>query len=216
MRARKAIIAPEALSFSAPPWPEIRAPERVRELAEVFTNEREINSMLDLVADDASDIDSRFLEPSCGSGNFLVAILKRKLETIALEGKRQKDCEFDSLRALASIYGIDISLRNINDARKQMKATMEWFYSSRLNTYKPRKGYKPAIDYIVRKNVVKGDMLNGVEKIKFTEFDHSKSHKFRQRIFRLPDLIEAYRFDGMRPRPIEEIPMKNYWELSGK
>lgn len=210
------VLTDEDDDLAALPKLEIRGRDRVRELAEVFTHEREVNAMLDLVADSAANIESRFLEPSCGNGNFLVAILHRKLETVHRNFRQQKDFEFNSLKALASIYGVDIDSHNVKEARERMHAVMLDFYSNRMNTTRPTEGYLPAVDYILKKNIIPGDMLNGVNKIKFTEFSSPKIYKFQQRVFKLADLMEDGLFGWMGPAPVQEIAMKHYWELAKK
>lgn len=192
---------------------EARGRERVRDLAEVFTAEREVEAMLDLVSDSAASIDARFLEPSCGNGNFLVAILHRKLATVYRRHKKQKPFEFNSLKALASIYGVDIDGHNIREARDRMKLTMLDFYSTHLNTARQTSGFSQAVEYILQKNVRVGDMLNDEENVNFVEFTTPKINKFQQRTFRLSDMLASEKFDWRGPPPIEEVPMKNYWEL---
>lgn len=88
---------------------QIKSRQRVKDHAEVFTAEREVKAMCDLVNDELSRIDSKVLEPSCGNGNFLVEIYARKL-------KNCKD-EKDGLKALASIVGIDIQADNCEESR---------------------------------------------------------------------------------------------------
>lgn len=192
---------------------EARGRDRVRDLAEVFTAEREVEAMLDLVADSAASIESRFLEPSCGNGNFLVAILQRKLATVLRRHKKQKAFEFNSLKALASIYGVDIDGHNVREAREHMKVFMVRFYSTHMNTSRQTDGYVTAIEYILQKNIIVGDMLNGVDKISFVEFSSPKINRFQQRIFRLSDMMTAEKFDWRGPPSIAEVPMRNYWEL---
>lgn len=93
---------------------QIKTKERVREHGEVFTNEREVKSMCDLIPQYVWDnIESTFLEPTCGNGNFLVEIYARKLE-------RCKD-ERDGLKALASIVGLDIQEDNVIESRNRLK-----------------------------------------------------------------------------------------------
>ncbi|MCI5779818.1 MAG: winged helix-turn-helix transcriptional regulator [Lentisphaeria bacterium] len=97
--------------------------QRVVDHGEVMTARREVDAMLDLVKQETERIESRFLEPACGTGNFLIVILERKLAVIerklAQQEKRLKKAEKrpgwkapsyepDSLLALSSIYGIDI------------------------------------------------------------------------------------------------------------
>lgn len=94
---------------------QIKSKKRVREFAEVFTAEREVKAMCDLIPQEVWDnIESTFLEPSCGTGNFLVEIYKRKLE-------RCRD-ERDGLKALASIVGLDIQADNVDESRRRLKA----------------------------------------------------------------------------------------------
>ena len=92
---------------------QIKSRKRVKDFAEVYTNEREVKAMCDLIPKETWDnIESTFLEPACGNGNFLVEILSRKF-------KRCKD-EKDGLKALASIVGIDIQADNCEESRKRL------------------------------------------------------------------------------------------------
>ena len=121
---------------------QIKSKKRVKDFGEVFTNPREVNAMLDLVKEETEKIDSTFLEPSCGTGNFLVEILKRKLG-VARDDDEKK-------RALKSIYGIDIQQDNVDMSKKRMLAIMvecvEW------------NSVQDCID-ILNKNIVQGDFL---------------------------------------------------------
>lgn len=94
---------------------QIKSRKRVAERGEVFTNSREVNAMLDLVKEETSRIDSRFLEPACGTGNFLIEILRRKLKAV---NPHQKDIQ--SAVAVSSIYGVDIMPDNIEESRQRM------------------------------------------------------------------------------------------------
>ena len=94
---------------------QIKSKERVAAHGEVFTAEREVNAMLDLVKQETERIDSRFLEPACGTGNFLVKILERKLDVVKKKYRRSPlDFERNSVLALSSIYGVDILADNIS------------------------------------------------------------------------------------------------------
>lgn len=103
----------------------IKSKERVRDLAEVFTSEREVKSMLDLVCYLSENTENTFLEPACGNGNFLIEILRRRLNTVYIKNKNkqnnQVDIEFSIIRSIASIYGIDISEENVIEAREIAK-----------------------------------------------------------------------------------------------
>lgn len=95
---------------------QIKTKERVKLHGEVFTADREVKAMCDLVSDECMRYDSMFLEPACGNGNFLVEILERKLESI----KDDKDYLHKSIIAVGSIYGIDIMLDNILECRGRL------------------------------------------------------------------------------------------------
>ena len=90
--------------------------ERVTAHGEVFTAQREVNSMCNLVAEECSDPHATFLEPACGTGNFLVEILSRKLAAIP----HDSDYERKSLVALSSLYGIDILDDNVKTCRHRL------------------------------------------------------------------------------------------------
>lgn len=91
---------------------QIKSRKRVSEFAEVYTAEREVKAMCDLVLDECNRIDSRFLEPACGNGNFLVEIFGRKLNSC--ESAEQ------GLKALESIFGIDIQADNVEESKQRL------------------------------------------------------------------------------------------------
>lgn len=100
---------------------QIKSKERVKQFAEVFTNEREVKAMCDLIPSDVWDnIDSSFLEPCCGEGVFILEILKRKFEKC----KSKKDYE----RALKSVYGMDIQADNVEISIKNIIALCESYF----------------------------------------------------------------------------------------
>jgi hypothetical protein len=194
---------------------QVKSKERVRDLAEVFTADREVNAMLDLVGESSYNIEYRYLEPSCGNGNFIVSILERKMMTVSAKFKKQRDFEFYSLVALASIYGVDIDADNVKEARVRMRNVIVDRFSDVQNSHQSTEGFFRAVDYILKHNIIKGDMLKGVGRIKFTEFTSPKIYKFQQRVFRLIDLIGATgSLWADSPDAVSEIPMKNYWELA--
>ena len=93
---------------------QVKSKQRVADHGEVFTAEREVEAMCDLVKQETERIDSRFLEPACGDGNFLSVILQRKLTIVTKKYKRSAyDWERNSLLALGSVYGVDIMLDNV-------------------------------------------------------------------------------------------------------
>jgi hypothetical protein len=192
-----------------------KSKERVRDQAEVFTSAEQVTAMLNLVRDCSDNISSRFLEPSCGNGNFLIAILNRKLSVVSARYKGQKDFEFYTLIALSSIYGVDICLENVKESRERMRTHVIDWYSDKHNTVKPTPGFYRSVDYILEKNIIQGDMLNGVAAIQFSEFTSPKLYKFKERIFRLTDLLSS---DGLftiedKSMPIFESRIKSYLEI---
>ena len=149
---------------------QIKTKTRVAAFGEVFTAEREVQAMLDLVKDEAERLESRFLEPACGDGNFLCAILKRKLSTLKNRYKAKKeDFEVNLLITLGSIYAIDLLADNIETARSRL-------FDLALNAYKntfrtlPDATYQKIMCFVLEKNILQGDSLNGIDKIVFTQW----------------------------------------------
>ena len=106
---------------------QVKSKQRVADHGEVFTNEREVKAMLDMVKDESERIDSRVLEPACGNGNFVTEVLRRKLTTVkkASTPKGRKtvsvpDYEKLSTLAIGCVYGIDIMIDNVVECRKRL------------------------------------------------------------------------------------------------
>lgn len=100
--------------------------KRVADHGEVFTNPREVNAMLDLVRQETERIDSRFLEPACGTGNFLAEVLERKLRVVDRRYRRsQIEYERYTLLAVSSIYGIDLLEDNVLECRRRLLTIVE-------------------------------------------------------------------------------------------
>ena len=135
-----------------------RTKDRVVKYGEVFTAEKEVNAMCDLVREETERVDSRFLEPACGDGNFLVEILRRKLEHISTSEFRYKCLSF---RVLDSIYGIDILQDNVDAARRRMFNL--WAEKCRIVCGKvPTRRMKDQARSILEKNIVCGNFLTGM------------------------------------------------------
>ena len=194
----------------------IRSKSRVRNLGEVFTPKKVVNDMLDMVDHKAREIESRFLEPSCGTGNFLVEILRRKLSTVGEVSQEHRSLEFNSLLALSSIYGVDIDKENVAESRQRMKSILSEFLDRRMLRSTYTQGFQGAIDYVLKKNIVCGDFLNGQDKIFFTEFSKTSNQMLKQRVFRLCDLRRKGLLQTAKPRPISEKSERNYWEIAGQ
>jgi len=109
----------------------IKSKSRVRDQGEVFTAEREVNAMLDLVKQETERIESRFLEPACGNGNFLAPILERKLTVVEkMYKKSQLEYERNVLMAIGSIYGVDIMEDNVVECQERLYKMFESAYMS--------------------------------------------------------------------------------------
>jgi hypothetical protein len=134
--------------------------QRVAEHGEVFTNQREVNAMLDLVKQETERIDSRFLEPACGTGNFLTEILERKLQVVEKKyRKSQLEFERNLVLAISSIYGIDIQEDNIIECRKRLFDIAEKSYTA-LFKKKAKDEVRKVIQFILEKNIIWGDALD--------------------------------------------------------
>lgn len=100
---------------------QVKSKKRVADHGEVFTSDREVNAMLDLVKHETERIESRFLEPACGTGNFLAQILQRKLTIVDNRYKSsQSEWEFYTILAISSSYGIDILKDNVAECRDRL------------------------------------------------------------------------------------------------
>lgn len=158
---------------------QIKTRERVRALAEVYTHEREVTGMLGLIPDMFTKVDTRFLEPACGSGNFLVAILARKLALVASRRHRSQGAyEHMLLRCAASIYGIDISSDNVWEAHDRMGHVVFEHYSLDANTWVPTEGFVTALDEILRTNIICADTMKEADAITFIEYEPGPRQTF--------------------------------------
>lgn len=143
---------------------QIRSKNRVADHGEVFTNPREVNAMLDLVAPETDRIESRFLEPACGNGNFLAEILRRKLSAVARRaGPRQIEWEYLAFIAAANIYGVDILNDNIEECRARLFGIVETEFRSRFSA-EPPQDFADAMRFLLSRNILHGDALTMVRK----------------------------------------------------
>ena len=139
---------------------QVKSKKRVANHGEVFTAEREVNAMLDLVKTETGRIDSRFLEPACGDGNFLAAILKRKLDVVKKKYKKYTaDFEKYSILALTSIYGVDILDDNAKQCRKRLYKIWEKEYIA-ICKNDVSDDVKKSVLLILNLNIVCGNALS--------------------------------------------------------
>jgi hypothetical protein len=140
---------------------QIKSRERVSERGEVFTAEREVNAMLDLVKQETERIDSRFLEPACGNGNFLVEILRRKLEVVRRQYQKQLgELELQTTIALSSIYGIDIMKDNVEECcQRLLDIVCRWYTEVHPLQKAPSQKLSAVWSYLLHRNILWGDAL---------------------------------------------------------
>lgn len=180
---------------------QIKSKERVRARGEVFTAEREVNAMLDLVKDETERIDSTFLEPACGDGNFLDNILRRKLAVVLKRyGKSPADYEKYSFFACTTLYGVDIMADNVERCRKRLYDVWENSFAPRLKTDFHSK-VAAAVRKVFEKNVLLGNALsmklvddngNDLDRpIVFTEWKFAFGDKLKRAEFRFDVLLES-------------------------
>jgi hypothetical protein len=174
----------------------VKSKQRVADHGEVFTPRWLVEAMLDLVKDETERIDSRFLEPACGSGNFLVQILRRKLAAVELKyGK----CDFErrhyALLALMCLYGIELLSDNIGECR----ANLLEIFAEYLGLNSADELYRAA-SYVLSQNLVHGDALamrtHDGQAITFAEWGYLGKGKFQRRDFRLDTLAMSSRLSA--------------------
>lgn len=192
----------------------VKSKQRVADHGEVFTPAWLVEDMLDLVKGESERIDSRFLEPACGSGNFLVPVLRRKLATVH-ERFAMSDFEkrHHAILAMMCVYGIELLPDNVAECRVNLLDTLfdylgkgvgdEWFGAAQV---------------VVEANVVQGDALGMTtstgEAIVFPEWGYLGKGKFQRRDFRFDTLTQRSSIEGTLFAELEEhdvfIPSKTY------
>ena len=185
---------------------QIKSRERVSAHGEVFTNPREVNAMLDLVKPETERIDSRFLEPACGDGNFLIEILRRKLAICEARVKTrqytQLQYEENAVLAISSIYGIELLPDNASACRQRL---LDYFTEQYRVLFKSKckDACIEAVRYILSKNIILGDALTykrvdgSGEWIHICEWSPVGGGKFNRRDYEFSYLIGEYESDGL-------------------
>ena len=160
----------------------VKSKQRVADHGEVFTPEWMVEAMLDLVKDETDRIDSRFLEPACGSGNFLVQILRRKLAAVERKySKSNFEKRHYALFALMCTYGIELLPDNIAECRANMLES----FADYLKIEESDNLYRAA-SYVLSQNLVHGDALTMLtsdgQPITFAEWGYLGKGKFQRRL----------------------------------
>ena len=217
---------------------QVRSRRRVVDHGEVFTAEREVNAMLDLVGAETERIESRFLEPACGNGNFIAEVLRRKLAVVAARYRRSPD-EYQryAFLAVSSIYGVDILADNVGECRERLFRIVEKDARSNIKgSIEP--AFLDAVRYVLEKNILCGDALTlkdaDGEPIRFAEWSMVTGDLVKRRDFLLSELLEgnvekdeqpslfgealmSWDFDeetrAYLPAPVREYPPVDYREV---
>lgn len=169
----------------------VKSKQRIADHGEVFTPAWMVEAMLDLVKGETERIDSRFLEPACGSGNFLVRILRRKLAAVETKfGKSDFEKRHYALLALMCVYGIELLPDNVAECR----ANLLEIFVEYLNIDQSNDLYCAAF-YVLSQNLVHGDALkmrtHDALPITFAEWGYLGKGRFQRRDFRLASLIQS-------------------------
>lgn len=198
---------------------QVKSKKRVADHGEVFTNEREVNAMLDLVKHETERIESRFLEPACGNGNFLAEVLRRKLTVVdSRYSMSQPEWERYAITAVSSIYGVDILEDNARECRERLFKIFDERYTL-LFKDKCKEACRQSVKFLFERNILWGDALdftNPVTKlpIVFSEWSAVNGNMLKRRDFVFRFLVEkTHQFslfnDEGQPAAIDE-PVKDY------
>ena len=202
--------------------------QRIIDHGEVFTPPSLVDDMLDLVAHECERIDSRFLEPACGDGNFLAEVLRRKLATVDGRNTRNRDkWERDAILAICSLYGIDLLADNIAACRDRLLKLVNDAHDARFQSHLPEEAIRAAA-YILSRNIVQGDALTlrtardrpivfpewspvngGMLKRRDFEYDHLLDHAHVAKLPLFSDLGK----DVFVPIPVGDFPPCHYLKV---
>lgn len=208
---------------------QVKSKKRVQDHGEVFTAEREVNAMLDLVKHETERIDSRFLEPACGNGNFLAEILNRKLTVVTNRYKSNAfDWEHYAIIAVSSIYGIDIQEDNVIECRERLYNLFSEKYTQ-LFKKEVKSDCLRSVKFLLERNILWADALdlkNPVthEPIIFSEWTAVNETHLKRRDFKLDMLLRQTQApenslfsdlgeEAFLPTPIQEFPLIHFLKL---
>jgi hypothetical protein len=207
---------------------QVKSKTRVTDHGEVLTAQREVNAMLDLVKSEAERVDSRFLEPACGDGNFLVEIIRRKLNTVSTRyNSNPQYFEKYAVLAVANIYGIDLLPDNVHACQVRLFNIFDEIYSDKCEQI-ASDDCRQAVRFILSRNIICGDSLamktNEGNPIVFSEWSII-GDLIKRRDFRLDEMLEGHqkqrnvfmqrwKYDeevkAFIPLPIREYPPIHY------
>lgn len=205
--------------------------KRVADHGEVYTAKREVTAMLDLVNQETTRIDSRFLEPACGKGNFLAEILERKLGVVQSRyGNSQLDYERNAILAVSSLYGIEILEDNVATCRQRLFDVFEQQYNS-LFKVAATDDCRIAVKYLLERNIIWGDALTlktvgeKPQPIVFSEWSPVNGSMLKRRDFTFHELLDHAAMRGLPlfsdlgedvfiPTPVKEYPLAHFLKVA--
>ncbi|MBK8088684.1 MAG: SAM-dependent DNA methyltransferase [Chitinophagaceae bacterium] len=206
---------------------QVKTKKRVADHGEVFTSDREVNAMLDLVKQETERIDSRFLEPACGNGNFLAEVLKRKLAVVENKYRTsQVEWERNCLIAISSIYGVDILEDNTLECQERLFIIFSKIYVDSFGINAKIELLK-SIKFILKRNILWGDALdftNPVTKkpIVFSEWSMVNENMLKRRDYVFKFLVEqTHQFSMFNDEgnaaaidePVKDFPLIHFLKL---
>ncbi len=206
---------------------QVKSRKRVADHGEVFTNEREVNAMLDLVKHETERIESRFLEPACGNGNFLAEVLRRKLAVVDKRySKSQIEWERYAVIAVSSIYGVDILEDNAQECRERLYNIFNERYIS-LFKDKCKDECRRSVKFLLSRNILWGDALDFTnpitkEPIIFSEWSAVNGSMLKRRDYMFKFLVEkTHQFSLFNDEgnaaaidePVKDFPLIHFLKL---
>lgn len=216
---------------------QIISKKRVTDHGEVLTGKREVSAMLNLVKQETERIESRFLEPACGTGNFLAEVLERKLHVVASRYRRnQLEYERTAVLAISSLYGIDKLQDSVEECRKRLFGIFDWAYTS-LYKKTAKNQCRNVVTYILERNIIWGDALTlktveeTPQQIIFSEWALVSGSKFKRRDFAFHELFSKEKkwpissISGQPlvsdqgeavfiPKPVKEYPLTHFLRIT--
>ena len=205
---------------------QVKSKKRVTDHGEVFTNQREVDAMLDLVKHETERIDSRFLEPACGNGNFLAEVLRRKLTVVdSRYSKSQIEWERYSVIAVSSIYGVDILEDNAEECRERLLGIYLDWYSKKFKQVND--DCIRSVRFLLSRNILWGDALDFTnpetkQPIIFSEWSSVNGSMMKRRDYMFKFLVEkTHQFSmfndegqpGAIDEPVKDFPLIHFLKL---
>ena len=216
---------------SGPKDKQVVSKQRVADHGEVYTGAREVNAMLNLVRQETERIDSRFLEPACGTGNFLVEILARKLGVVETRyAGSQIEWERYAVLAAGSVYGIDILTDNVAACRERLFTLFDRAYTGRYKR-RAKDEVRAVVRFVLGRNIIHGDALTlksvgeNRQPIVFSEWSLVTGSLFKRRDFAFHELIHRANLkqlplyaetgrEAFIPEPVAEFPLTHFLKLA--